>query len=78
MADLVAQNPAGGNIVAVAESAGQAQHLIIVDLLGRFEQPVHVQPLDFAAGALECERGFTVAVSAGRSQDENAWLGHER
>ena len=45
MPNLIAQDAAGRDVVAVAEPAGQAENLKLGQLRRRFEQPIDVQPL---------------------------------
>ena len=63
---------AGGNIVAVAEAAGDAEDLILVGQLRGFEPTVEMDDVSIAAGALEGERGFDVAVGARSAEDTDA------
>jgi hypothetical protein len=78
MANLVSENTPGGNVVAIAEPAGQAQNLKLLDQARHLEQPIDMQPFGFAASALESEGGFTIAIGAGGPQYKDAWLRHER
>ena len=74
--DLVAQDPAGRHVVAVAEPAGHAEDLEPVEQRRVLQQPVDVQQLGLAAGLLEGEGGFLVAVGARGTQDQDVGVGH--
>ena len=76
MQNLVRQDPPGRHVVAVAEPAGDAEDLKLVEQIGFIQQPVDVQQLDLAAGLCESKRGFLVAVRAGGSENEDVRLGH--
>ena len=65
MADLVAEDAAGGDVVAVAEAAGEAEDLEVGEFLRSFENAVDVEPLRRAAGQLEGVRSLFVAIGAG-------------
>ncbi len=73
---LVGQNLSAGHIVAVREAAGDYQDLVLVEQPRVFAQAVDVDPFGGGAGLLEGELRFSVAVGAGCSEDQNAWLGH--
>ena len=78
MLDLVGQDAAGGHVVAVAESARQAEDLEPLDQPGVLQEAVDVQRFALGPRLLEGERAFLVAVGAGGSQDEDVGLGHKR
>src|SRR5262245_33999656 len=72
VANLVAEDAAGRDVVAVAETAGQAKDLIVSEFLRRFEDAVHVQPLRRAASEREGVRRLFVAIGARGSEDEDS------
>lgn len=53
MFQLVGQDLTGGDVVAIAESAGQCQNLIIGHEFGIFDQPVNVHFFGDSAGQLK-------------------------
>jgi hypothetical protein len=69
VANLVAEDPAGRDVVAVAETAREAEDLKVGRLLRYFEQPIYVPPLGRSTGEREGMRSLLVAIRAGRSQD---------
>jgi hypothetical protein len=71
---LVGKDPAGGDVVAVAEAAGDGQELETVELLWVGEEGIEVKALGDGAGELERVGGFQVAVGAGGSEDQRAGL----
>ena len=73
---LIAQDPPGRDVVAVAEPAGDAEHLKIGHAPRLLQHAIDVPPLRRAAGQLESVRSFLVAIGAGRSQDQDTWLYH--
>ena len=79
MLDLVGQDAAGGHVVAVAESARQAENLESLEQPGLLQQAVDVERFGLRPRFLEGEGGFLVAVGAGGSQDQDVgrrhWLG---
>ena len=75
--DLVGQDPAGGDVVPVAESARQAQHLVVVREPGVLEQAIDVDQIRAPARLLERKRRFAIAVGSRSTQDEDAGRGHE-
>ena len=74
VADLVGEDPARGDVVAVAEAAGNGQELVVVHKRRAFEDFVDVAILDGGAGELEGVGGFLVAVRAGGPQDQRRGL----
>ena len=78
MEHLVAEDSAGAQVVAVAESAGDAEDLELLEERGLFQQPVDVQGFGLRAGLLEGEGGFGVAVGAGGAEDQDVGRGHRR
>ena len=69
MLHLVAQNSPGRDVVAVAESARNAQHLKLGQPPRLLQHPIHVPPLRRAAGQRKRVRSFLVAIRARSSQD---------
>ena len=69
MLNLVAEDAAGRDVVAVAESAGDAQDLKVGHATRLFEHAIDVPPLGHAAGQLEGVRSFPVAIRARCSQN---------
>ena len=72
MPDLVGQDAAGRHVVAIAESARQAEDLVRLGQL-RDDSSSRLMCISLgpAAGLLEGERGFLVAVRSGSSQDQD-------
>ena len=77
MANLISQNSAGGHVVAVTESAGDAEDLIVGQQYRPVEQTIDVEPIGATAGTLEREDGFAVAVRARCTQDQDSRLCHD-
>ena len=76
--DLVGQDPPRGDVVAVAEAAGDGQDLVTVRCRSGFSQDsVDVHALGRAPGQFEGVGGFPVAVGAGGAEDEGLGL-HRR
>ncbi len=67
--EVVAQDAAGGHVVAVAEAAGDAEDLELPETYGLAEQRVDVQRLGCSAGLPEGEGGFLIAIGARGSQN---------
>ena len=76
MADLIRQNAAGGDIVAVTESAGDAEDLVIGGQLWLFEELVDMHHSRFSARLFKSECGFVIAVGAWSSREKDAWFRH--
>ena len=72
---LVAEDSAGAQVVAVAESAGNAEDLELLEERGLFQKPVDVQGFGLCAGLLEGEGRFGVAVGAGGAKDQDVGRG---
>jgi hypothetical protein len=70
MSQLAANNATGGDIVAVTESTGQAEDLIVVGKAWALEQPIRVHHVGSTASLLKRERRFLIAVSPGSSQNQ--------
>ncbi len=71
------EDDAGAEVVAVAESAGEAEGLEVFEEAGVFEEPEEVDPFGGAAASVEGVGGFDVAVGAGGSKDADARAGHD-
>src|SRR5262249_40120827 len=74
MLQLNAEDPARSNVVAVTETAGQAKDLVVGQASRRFQDPSDMQDFRNTVGALECMRGFWIAIGAGSTEDQSAWL----
>ena len=64
MSNLVGEDFPRGDVVAVAEAAGNRQKLKLLKLLGVFKKPVDVQKGHAPARLLKGVSGFNVTVSA--------------
>ena len=69
MPDLVSENSPCRDVIPVAESTGQTQHLVISGQLGVFQQTIDMNQLRASAGLLEGKRRFAVAVRSRSTQD---------
>ena len=58
MPDLVGQNPPGGDVVTVAEPAGQAQHLVLIGQSRVLEQAIDVHQFRPPAGSSQRQTPF--------------------
>ncbi len=76
--DLVAEDSARPQIVAVAEPAGDAEDLEPLEEGRILQQSIDVQGFGFRAGPLKSKRGFRVAIRAGGAKDQDVRLGHQR
>jgi hypothetical protein len=76
MLNLVPQNPPGRDIIAVAEPAGHAENLKLLERAGAFQQPVDMQRFRLRARLLEGKRRFLFAIRAGSTQNQYVGLGH--
>jgi len=65
---LVGKDFAGGHVVAVAETAGDDQELIVPQRLGLFHQAEDVHALGPKAGLLERELRLAIAIRSRRSK----------
>jgi len=72
--DLVGEDAAGGDVVAVAEAARDRQDLVPIQQGWLGEQLINVYELAGGSGLFEGERGFAVAVGAGGTEDEGSGL----
>ena len=70
------QDPAGAEVVAVGEAAGEGQDLERVEGAGRLDDPADVPGLGLGPRQSPGEGRLLVAVRPGRPQDEDAGLGH--
>ena len=68
-AELIGEDLARGDVVAVGEAARDDEHLKLVQQLRAFAQAVDVDALGRGAGLDERELGLAVAVGARRPQD---------
>jgi hypothetical protein len=75
--ELVGEDFAGGDVVAVAESAGEGEDFKLVEGCGFFENAIDVDGFGACAGELECVGGFAVAIGAGGTEDQGSGL-HRR
>lgn len=69
MLDLVAEDAPGGDVVAVAETARDAEYLEIGEALRLFQHVVDVPAFGGAAGQFKGVSGFDIAVGARSSED---------
>ncbi len=74
--NLVGQNAACGDIIAVAEPPWHAEDLVVAQDAGLFQHSIDMHPLCLSAGLFKGVCCLDVAVRAGGSQDEYAWCGH--
>jgi hypothetical protein len=72
--DLVGEDAPGGDVVAIAEAAGDGEQLVGVKQAGVLQQAVDVHQLRGRPGPLEGVNGLAVAVGAGRAEDEGLRL----
>jgi hypothetical protein len=68
--DLIGEDFAGGDVVAVAEAAGENEDLTIAEDGRGFENAVDMHELRSCSGQLECVGGLRIAVGAGGSKDQ--------
>jgi hypothetical protein len=76
-AKLGAEDHSGADVVAVAEPAGNAQHLVLAQPRRIFEQAKQVDPLGRRPALFERERGLDVAIGSGGTQNANVGSRHE-
>ncbi len=69
--DLIGQNSAGGDVVAVTEAAGEGEYLKIMHLFWIFQQAIDVNKFWCSAGTRKSVRCFGVAIGAGGTKDKN-------
>jgi hypothetical protein len=70
------KNFSRSNVVAVTETAGQSEDLILAEELGILTQGVDVNAIDDGTGRLEREQRFEIAVGPGRTKNQNLWGWH--
>ncbi len=69
--ELVGENFAGSDVVAVGEAAGKGEDLVVLELGGVGEEGVDVEGVDGGADELEGVDEFAVAVGAGGAEEED-------
>jgi len=74
--ELVGEDFAGGDVVAVGEAAGEGEDLELLELGGVGEESVDVEGFDGGAHEGEGVVEFAVAVGAGGAEEEDAGGGH--
>ena len=67
-AKLAGENDARSDVVAVTETAGNAENLVLVEQLGLFDQPEEVDTIGATATQIERVRRLHVTVRAGGTQ----------
>ena len=72
--DLVGEDLAGGDVVAVAEAAGEGEDLVILQPQPVAQEAVDVHAFSVGAGQVERMGGFEIAVGAGGAKDQRAGL----
>src|SRR5262249_958586 len=75
--ELVGEDLAGRDVVAVGEASRYDKDLVAVEQGRPFGQAVDVSAVGASADLLEGELGLGVAVGAGSAEDKNACRGHE-
>ncbi len=70
--DLIRKDPPGGDIVAVAEPAGDREKLELIQHSGILDESVEVKELSFCAGKFKGVGGFSVTVGACGSEDQSS------
>jgi hypothetical protein len=70
--DLVGEDSASGNVVAITKPAGDGQGLVVAQLGGGFEQAIDMQSLGVEAGLFKCKSGFAIAIGSGGAEDQGA------
>lgn len=76
VADLVGEDATAGDVVAVAEAAGDRDDLEPVEGCRGFDESFDVRGVSRRAGLLPGEGGLLFAVNAGGPDDEDAYLCH--
>src|SRR5439155_12345823 len=69
LGDLIGEDSAGGDVVAIGEPAGDGEELKIAEQRGIFKNTVEMNALRGGAGELESVRGFDVAIGSGGAKD---------
>jgi hypothetical protein len=73
MTQLVGQNTARAQVVAIAEAPRDAEYLVIARNVRRLEPAIDVHSLGPRSSSLKSVSGFLIAISAGGAQHKNAW-----
>ena len=68
--ELVGEDFSGGDVVAVAEPAGDGEQLEFVEEIWVFEKAIEVDAFGFCAGKIEGVCGFEITIGAGGAKDE--------
>jgi hypothetical protein len=76
--ELDGEDFAGGNVITMREAAGEGEDLIAAEQAGIVAQAIDVHAIDGGTGELEGKREFPIAVSPGRTEDQNMRGRHER
>ena len=74
--DLVGHDLAGRHVVAVAETAGEDQDVILIEELLVFDHPVDVDAVRLGPGQLQCVLRFQIGVDSRRPQNDCSNLFH--
>ncbi len=70
------QDPAGAQVVAIGEAAGNRQDLETIEVRWRLDQAIDVPGFDRGPGPLPGIGRFLVAVGSGSTQDDRARASH--
>ena len=73
---LVRQDLARGDVIAVAEPAGDRQNLRLLEALRRVDQRLQVQRNALSAGQLKCMGGLDIAIGPSRAKDQGLRAHH--
>lgn len=76
MIELIRKELAAGDVVAVAEAAGDGEELIAIEGIRRGDELLDVNEVAIGPGALPREDSFLVAVDAGSAEDNDAGPSH--
>lgn len=73
---LSGENPSCGDVVAVAEAAGNGEHLVIPQQAGLLNEAPDVDEVSLGPGEFPGVTGFEVAIGAGGPQNEYSCFRH--
>lgn len=76
MVELIREELAAGDVVAVTKAAGDGEELVAGEGIRRGDELLHMKQVAVGPGALPCEDGLLVTVDTGGAEDEDTGLSH--
>jgi hypothetical protein len=73
---LARKDDSGTNIIAIAETAGNTQDLVVIQQCGLFDQTKQMNPIGPAPTRIEGECRFDVTIRSRSTQDTNPRRSH--